>query len=77
MAVSKAQMKATAKYEKQNYDDVRVRVRKGFRERIKSYAELQGKSLNQYVVDLILADMNSFLSSSSPLAPSDAEKTIE
>ena len=76
MAISKSQIRATAKYQKANYDDIKIRVRKGFRERIKSYAELRGKTLNQYVVDLILADMDSFLSSSAP-APSDAEKTTE
>ena len=55
--VSKAQQKATAKYLKNNYDDVKVRFRKGQREKIKAFAESQGKSLNSYINDLIVADM--------------------
>lgn len=57
MTVSKAQMRATAKYEKNNYDDIRLRVKKGERELIKAHAEKQGKSLNAYINDLIKADM--------------------
>ena len=57
MTVSKAQMCATAKYEKNNYDDIRLRVKKGERELIKAHAEKQGKSLNAYINDLIKADM--------------------
>ena len=56
--VSDAQKKATAKYEKNNYDDVRLRVKKGERELIRAYAESQGKSLNGYINDLIKADMS-------------------
>ena len=55
---SKAQMRATAKYEKENYDDIRLRVKKGERDVIKAYAESQGKSLNAYINDLIKADMS-------------------
>ena len=55
--VSKSQMKATAKYEKANYDDIRLRVRKGHREIIKAYAEQNGESLNGYINRLIAEDM--------------------
>lgn len=58
MSVSTAQKKATAKYEKNNYDDVRLRVKRGDREKIKAYAESIGKSLNGYINDLIKADMS-------------------
>ena len=45
MAVSKAQQKATAKYMKNNYDEIKVRVFKGSKEVISNYAASQGKSL--------------------------------
>lgn len=40
--------------------DIKIRVPKdGTRERYKSHAEAQGKSLNAYIVDLIEKDMQS------------------
>lgn len=53
MPVSKAQMKATAKYEKANYDDIRLRVPKGKKKVIKDYAESKGKSINGFVNEAI------------------------
>lgn len=49
MPVSKAQMKATAKYEKANYDDIRLRVAKGKKEVIKSHAQAKGESVNSFI----------------------------
>ncbi|MCD8239733.1 MAG: hypothetical protein LUC92_10465 [Clostridiales bacterium] len=49
MSVSKAQMKATAKYEKLNYDNIRLRVKKGKRDIIKAYAESKGESVNGFI----------------------------
>ena len=59
MPYSEAQKRATAKYMKSNYDDIKLRVPKGQREIYKTAAELAGKSLNQYIIDLIEADINS------------------
>ena len=47
--VSKAQHKAVAKYMKNNYDEIKVRVEKGKREIIKAAAEQAGESLNGYI----------------------------
>ena len=47
--VSKAQKKAVAKYMKNNYDEIKVRVEKGKREIIKAAAEQAGESLNGYI----------------------------
>ena len=57
MPVSKAQQRATAKYMKETLDDIKVRVKKGDRDKIKSFAESCGKSLNSYIIDLIRQDM--------------------
>ena len=54
---TEAQNKATQKYVKNNYDDIKIRVPKGKREIYKAHAESQGKSLNQLVIDLLDKDM--------------------
>lgn len=53
MNVSKAQLKATAKYELKVYDAVRLRVKKGRKEELKAIAEEQGQSLNAFVLSAI------------------------
>ena len=55
--MSKAQTKASNKYQAKRYDRIALLVEKGERELIKAYAESQGKSLNAYINDLIKADM--------------------
>jgi len=47
--VSKAQQKAVAKYESENYDKFLVRTLKGQKEKIKAHAESKGESLNGFV----------------------------
>ena len=49
MAVSKAQQKAVAKYMKNNYDELKVRVPKGQKDIIKAHAESKGESVNGFV----------------------------
>lgn len=49
MAVSKAQQKAVAKYMKNNYDELKVRVPKGRKDIIKAHAESKGESVNGFV----------------------------
>lgn len=57
MAYTQAQKRATAKYMKANLDDIKIRVKKGDRERYKAIAESKGLSLNQYVIGLIEEDI--------------------
>ena len=49
MTVTKAQQKAVSKYMKENYEDIKVRVKKGQREIIKAHAESEGESLNGFI----------------------------
>lgn len=49
MPTSKAQQKAVAKYMKENYDEIKVRVIKGKKEKIKIHAEQNGESLNGFI----------------------------
>lgn len=46
---TKAQQKAVAKYTRNNYDDIKVRVKKGQREEIKAAADSAGESVNAYI----------------------------
>ncbi len=49
MPISKANQRAVAKYTKANYDEIKVRVSKGEREKIKAHAESTGESLNAFI----------------------------
>lgn len=49
MSVTKAQQKAVSKYMKNNYDELKVRVHKGDKDKIKAHAESQGESLNGFI----------------------------
>lgn len=49
MPASKAQQKAVTKYMKENYDEIKVRVEKGRREKIKAHAEARGESVNGFI----------------------------
>lgn len=52
--VSKAQMEATARYEKENYDKVLVRFPKGTKDKIAN----TGKSLNGFIVEAVNEKLN-------------------
>ena len=54
---SQAQNKATQKYIKNAYDEIKVRVPKGEKDRIRERAESMGESVNGYINRLIEEDM--------------------
>ena len=49
------------KWNAQNYDQLRVNVKKGQREKIQTYAKSKGMSLNSYINKLISDDMGEAL----------------
>lgn len=49
MPASKAQQKAVAKYMKDNYDEIKVRVSKGRKAELQAHAERRGESLNGFI----------------------------
>lgn len=49
MAYTQAVNKAVQRYNKKNYDDLRIRVKKGEGDVIKEHAKAQGESLNAFV----------------------------
>ena len=77
MPASKAQQKAVSKYMKQNYDEIKVRVKKGHKAEIKSHADKIGESVNNFVgraIDETMERDNSVLSdnTNSPYSKSKA-----
>lgn len=58
MAYSEAAKKATIKYQKKTYDRLELKVKKGEKQKIKQRADSLNKSVNNYIWDLIQADMN-------------------
>ena len=54
--LSEAQKRGNQKY-LSKFDDIKIRVPEGDREKYKKYAESKGKSLNQLFIELIKADM--------------------
>ena len=55
--MSEAKKKANRKYNEKAYDQLKIVVKKGERDIIKAYAESIGKSLNGYINDLIVTEM--------------------
>ena len=53
MAYSESQNKATQKFIKNNYDEIKIRVSKGKKEKYKKMANKNGLSLNAYIINLI------------------------
>ena len=49
MSYSQAQNRATQKYVKDNYERLYITVKKGQKDTIKTAAEMQGESMNQYI----------------------------
>jgi len=54
---TEAQKRSADKYLKEKVEDIKIRVPKGQKQVIKEYAEKQGKSLNQFIIDLIIKEM--------------------
>ena len=54
---SKAQNKATQKYIRANYDEFKLRMPKGKKNRYKAYAATHNMSLNQLFINLIEAEI--------------------
>ncbi len=53
MAVSKAHIKATAKYNAKAYDRIEIKVKKGEKAGLQSLATQQGMSLNAFIITAI------------------------
>ena len=49
MAISKAQQKAVAKYNANNYERIELRVDKGQKQIVKDHADSMGESVNGFI----------------------------
>ena len=56
MAYTEASKKATMKYIKNSYDEIKTRVPKGDKDKYKQQAESRGMSLNSYIISLLEKD---------------------
>lgn len=57
MAYTKAQAKATQKWEAQNYEQIKFTAPKGFRARLKESAKRAGKSQRAYIIEALEKEM--------------------
>lgn len=57
MPVSKAQIKATNKYNSANYDNLRIVIPKGRKAAVEAFAKSRGESVNGLINRLIKAEM--------------------
>lgn len=54
MAMSQAHIRASSKYNKANYEEVKIRVPKGYRDNVlKVAASASGVSLNEFVLSAV------------------------
>lgn len=53
MPTTKASIKAVNKYMKQNYDEIKIRVKKGRKQEIQAHAETMGESVNGFIIRAI------------------------
>ncbi len=53
MPASKAQQKAVAKYMKNNYDEIKIRINKGSKTTLQEAAKNKGESINGYIKNAI------------------------
>ncbi len=77
MAVSKAQQKATAKYVKQNYDRIEVKVSKGLKAEFSAHADTRGESLNAFIGRAMMETMERDTSQKPTGAPTEAATALE
>lgn len=50
---TQARLQANKKYNAENYDEIKLRVRKGLKEQLQSHAEQRGESLNGFILRAI------------------------
>ena len=73
MPASKAQIKATNKYNSANYDSLRIVIPKGRKQAVEAHASSKGQSVNGLVNALLRADMG-LTEDEWKQAPEDAKK---
>ena len=55
MPASKAQQKAVAKYMKNNYEEIKLRIKKGHKQPLQDVAKEKGESINGYIKNAVQA----------------------
>ena len=68
MSYSTSQNKATQKYIKNNYEEIKIRIPKGKKDQRKKSASKKGLSLNSFVVDLMEQSLLDSIEVVSPIS---------
>lgn len=55
---TEAQRRATAKYQSRVYEQIKISVKKGWRDKVKAAAEESGESMTSYIVNATEARMD-------------------
>ncbi len=71
MPITEAKKRANERFNAKTYDQIKVVVKKGDRDKIKAYAESKELSLNSYITTLIEKDMD------SPIALNKSKKAAQ
>jgi len=59
---TQARLRANAKYQKKAYDQIRLAVKKGWRDKVQAAAEEAGESMTKYIVTATESRMNDKIS---------------
>ena len=73
MPYSASQNKATQKYIKNNYEEIKIRIPKGKKEQYKQLASKKGLSLNSFIVELM---EQSLLDAEDVVSPASKVKNV-
>lgn len=73
MPYSASQNKATQKYIKNNYEEIKIRIPKGKKEQYKQLASKKGLSLNSFIVELM---EQSLLDAEDVISPASKVKNV-
>jgi len=77
MTVTDAQKKATANWEKKNYDKILLRLPKGIKEELQKKADYEKISLNKYINNVLLYKLSQKELESYYYTTSDGSKMFD
>ncbi|MBQ9385217.1 MAG: hypothetical protein IJT87_13380 [Ruminiclostridium sp.] len=77
MTTTKAHIRASAKYNKANYAEIKLYVKKDEKETIKAIAAEQGMSVNSFITTAIDYYLSNHCPSSRDILPTDATEQTD
>ncbi len=71
MAISEARHRANEKWNKSAYEEIKVRVKTGEKEKIQAVAQANGESVNAFINRLINAELERLCGGGCGISPSE------